>query len=315
MPVSDGALRAGLELAMGRQVEVLERSPLADESTFPIERVEVVVDGERLTMVFKDSSPTSAPDAPAQSKPAFVRDPRREIVAYRGVLASAAIDAPRCYGSISDADGERFWLFLEHVDGELLWRIGDFTVWEQAARWLANLHGQEVRQEEVGLLRYDAEWFRTWLPRAVDATEGAALVRLTARWERVVERLGEWPVSFVHGEFYPSNVLVQRGEEKARLRPVDWEMAGFGPGLLDLAALTGGGWTEDQRGRLVAAYFDAWGEHTPRPDWHVFAEVLDCCRLHLAVQWIGWSPGWSPPSEHAHDWRAEALELADRLGL
>jgi hypothetical protein len=33
------------------------------------------------------------------------------------------------------------------------------------------------------------------------------------------------------------------------------------------------------------------------------------------VQWLGWSPDWSPPAEHAHDWLGEALHLADKLGL
>ena len=35
----------------------------------------------------------------------------------------------------------------------------------------------------------------------------------------------------------------------------------------------------------------------------------------LAVQRLGWSDSWSPPEEHAHDWLAEALRAAERLGL
>jgi len=41
------------------------------------------------------------------------------------------------------------------------------------------------------------------------------------------------------------------------------------------------------------------------------ASTLNCCRLFLAVQWLGWADKWVPPSEHAHDWLAEALELAE----
>ncbi len=44
-------------------------------------------------------------------------------------------------------------------------------------------------------------------------------------------------------------------------------------------------------------------------------ENLDYCHLHLAVLWLGWSAEWSPPQNHAHDWLAEALRLADKLGL
>jgi hypothetical protein len=44
-------------------------------------------------------------------------------------------------------------------------------------------------------------------------------------------------------------------------------------------------------------------------------ETLQLARLHLAVQWLGWEPTWSPPAEHRHDWLAEALEIAGALGL
>jgi hypothetical protein len=44
-------------------------------------------------------------------------------------------------------------------------------------------------------------------------------------------------------------------------------------------------------------------------------EALCWCRLALAVQWLGWSPGWSPPRAHAQDWRGEALTMAQSLGL
>jgi thiamine kinase-like enzyme len=122
------------------------------------------------------------------------------------------------------------------------------------------------------------------------------------------------PVTFIHGEFYASNVLVDDGG--TRVCPVDWEMAALGPGLIDLAALTAGRWTEPEREALVLAYMTALA---PRRGWPPpraeFLAALACCRLHLALQWLGWSERWSPPAEHAHDWLHEALALADVLGL
>jgi hypothetical protein len=41
--------------------------------------------------------------------------------------------------------------------------------------------------------------------------------------------------------------------------------------------------------------------------------ALDWCRLHIAVQWLGWSPEWSPPPEHAWNWWEEALHLAEKM--
>jgi hypothetical protein len=120
----------------------------------------------------------------------------------------------------------------------------------------------------------------------------------------------------VHGEFYASNVLVAQDGERTRVCPVDWEMTGVGPALLDLAALTAGEWSEEERAAIVRAYRD---ELPPGCAWALtgdaFAPALDCCRLHLAMQLVGWASDWTPPAAHAHDWLAEALATAERLRL
>jgi hypothetical protein len=46
-----------------------------------------------------------------------------------------------------------------------------------------------------------------------------------------------------------------------------------------------------------------------------FFTALDYCRLHIAIQWLGWAPNWSPPVENAHDWLNEALHLAEKIAL
>jgi thiamine kinase-like enzyme len=89
---------------------------------------------------------------------------------------------------------------------------------------------------------------------------------------------------------------------------VDWEQAGIGPGLVDLAALTAGRWGEADRAEIAAAYAATAGS-----DFDVGA--LEACRLHLALQWLGWSPGWTPPVDHRQDWLEEAVKAAARLGL
>lgn len=45
-----------------------------------------------------------------------------------------------------------------------------------------------------------------------------------------------------------------------------------------------------------------------------FDRALDDCRLALCVQWLGWSPRWSPPAEHFQDWLALAVRLAEARG-
>jgi hypothetical protein len=80
--------------------------------------------------------------------------------------------------------------------------------------------------------------------------------------------------------------------------------------MLDLAALTTG-LPEAEASLLFGAYVGELPE-TPQEDP---AELLECCRLHLAIQWLGTSEHWTPPIEHAHDWAADALAAAERLEL
>jgi aminoglycoside phosphotransferase (APT) family kinase protein len=157
----------------------------------------------------------------------------------------------------------------------------------------------------------DEAALRQWLPRAVAAAPPGALDAVAVVWERSVARLAAWPVTFVHGEFYPSNILVADGDG-LDVRPVDWEMAGVGPGVLDLAALVAGSWEAQEREAMVRAYHAALPA-AGRPSWPELTEALTHARLNVAVQWLGWLPGWTPPDDHAHDWLAEAQVLAAEL--
>ena len=133
-------------------------------------------------------------------------------------------------------------------------------------------------------------------------------------FHRAVDLLLTLPQVWIHGEFYASNVLIQTGEAGVRVCPVDWEMTALGPGLMDLAALTAGDWSPEARASMVAAYYAALPDQgMAQPAGADFAVHLTCCRLHCAMQWLGWSLTWSPPPEHAHDWLDEARSLAAEL--
>jgi thiamine kinase-like enzyme len=208
--------------------------------------------------------------------------------------------------------------------------VGDFTAWQGAARWLAGLHGRFAAAakglgESAPLLHYDSGFFRLWLEGARTAAFAATphgsdarrrVERLALHYDRVVEQLSALPITLLHGEFYASNVLVLQGGEGLRVCPVDWEMAGLGPGLLDLAALIAGKWSEAKKVSLALAYYAALPSDSAWPNApEAFLAALDWCRLYVAVQWLGWRPGWSPPPDHANDWLGELLNLTKKLGL
>ena len=309
MPVADRELRSALQDILRRPVRALTRRPHPYASSHAIEDVEVTFEhGAPLAVVFKDV--TSPRTAAHGAKPARLLDRDREIEAYRDILAPAGLDVPACYGAL--AERGRRWLFLESVDGIPLWQAAGTSAWDEAARWLATLHAPAAPRDGTHLLRYDAAYLHGWLARAQALTAAGALDAVGAVWEQVVRRLAAWPRSVVHGDFHPSNVLVQNAAAHPRVRPVDWELAGIGPGLLDLAALTSGAWSAAECERIVLAYHGALAPDA-RPRRGDLLDALKHCRLFVAVQWLGWSDAWSPPAEHAHDWLSEATALAAEL--
>jgi Phosphotransferase enzyme family len=268
----------------------LERRTHPYRTSFPLEELRVeLADGRALDLVLKDLSRELLSAPVRRAKPAFLHDPRREVETYRCILAPAGLGTARLYG----ADGS--WIAIEKVHGAELWQVGDLHIWRAVARRLAALHRRlTAGAAEPYLLRYDAEWYRMWLDRARAVTGGLeAVIRIH---EDAVERLLALPTTVIHGELYASNVLVSG----SRVCIVDWETAALGPGLIDVAALTTG-WGDDKRAAIAEAY------------GNVSADDLDCCRLHLAVRWLGWSRDWNPPPEHRRDWLREALDIAARL--
>jgi hypothetical protein len=319
--VATEELRAVLQQALSRHygalraVTRLERRPSAKRSSFALEYLDIGLDnGTSLKLIFKDLSAPGCLENGRAAKPPFLYDPRREIDMYRTVLRKVRLGTATCYGTIVDATAGRFWLFLENVPGVELFRIGEWETWREVARWLAGFHAHFARPTgglNVNLARYDADYYRMWMQRArVFRPE----VRYLARaHDRAIERLLALPVTIIHGDFYASNVLVEQAAGGRRVCPVDWEMAALAPGLLDLAALTAGQWTTEEKETLALTYRASIpGTAQEKPD--AFLEALDYCMLHQAVQWLGWLADWSPPAEQAQDWLGEAFHLAEKLG-
>jgi hypothetical protein len=322
--VATAELRDALDSMLGPgSIAELERRPCAYRTSHELDELDVALtDGTRLRLMLKSLSRSALGPAALRAKPEFLHDPLREIEAYRTLLADAGLGTPQFHGAVVDPDRDRYWLFIENVVGDVLWQVGELEVWQEAARWLAVLHhrfaGQDLGAAERHLLRFDAAFYRSWMTRALDfadAQRREPLEWLAARYDAVVERLAAQPATFAHGEFYASNVLIQRAGGSLRVAPIDWENAALAAGLVDLAALTTGGWSPPERDTIARGYLEQLSELGDRRSEAELLETLELFRLHLAVQWLGWDPNWSPPDEHRHDWLAEATEIARRLGL
>lgn len=317
---STADLIAALEPIMGAVVTRLERRPAPNRSSHPLELLTATTDdGRRSQLVFKDLNRVGL-SGDARTAKAEAHGPAwRELDVYRDVLSGIAGAAPTRRGEHRDERAGRYWLFLEPVTGAELYNVGDFDVWVAALGSLPGIHDSVARAPRPGSLgRYDEPFFRRWPARAIElaaADDRALLRRVAERYDDALERLLTLPQGVVHGDLYPSNVMIRPANaEHGRLALLDWESAGVGPPLLDVATLTAGSWTAEQRDRMTLAYLDALPA-SDRPGRECFLADVDCCRLHVALQWLGWSRTWSPPPEHRHDWTSDARTAAERLGL
>jgi hypothetical protein len=283
------------ELAELLGARSVSRRPFEYRSSAPMSELEA--DGR--TLLLKDLSPSALTEQARAAKLHFLHDPRREPEVYRSLLAGAGLGTAELAAAVSDSGHDRHWLVVEKVSGVELYQVGELERWAEAMRWLARCHDHFAGIAPADhLARYDRRFFELWPARA-----GVSL----AGYDAVIARLAGLPTTLVHGDLYASNVLVANG----RVCPVDWELAGVGPGVLDVAALTSG-LPEADAAELAEEYRRAL---VRPPDPASFLVDLDCARLHLAIQWLGWSPEWSPPPEHARDWRADLRTLAERAGL
>lgn len=312
-----------------RSIQNVGRRLCPYTSSFRLDELNVrFTDGSRVHLVLKDLGRHGMLDEARRARPEFLYEPQREINAYRWILPHAPAGTPAWYGAVTDPLADRYWLLLEQVNGTLLWQVGDVSIWEQTATWIARFHRAFSRLQaqqlgkRVGVLVYDEGVYWRWMDRAQRFAKGDREKRrivdaVARRYGRVVDRLMKLPQTLIHGEFYAGNVIVQK-HPRARVCPIDWEMAALAPGLIDLAALTAG-WAAPIQRALARAYFAAasdgnvLGYRNPVRLPRQFAADLDCCRLHLAVRMLGWSNDWEPPADHARNWLAEAARISRRL--
>jgi hypothetical protein len=308
------------------RIREIRRRPCPYTSSFQIDELDVRFhDGSSVPLLLKDLSRQGMLETARRARPEFLYRPDREINAYRWILPHAPSGTAVWYGAGTAPSAGQFWLFLERVAGLQLSQVGAFSVWKQAAAWIARFHRSFAAAQahrlvqSANLLVYDEAFYWRWLHRAQtfaarESQRRRSIDRIARSYPAIVTRLTRLPRTIIHGELYACNVLVAGAQPRVRICPVDWEMAALGPNLIDLASLIAG-WAERQQRALALAYLRATrpGSSGRTRVTKEFQVDLDCCRLHLAIRMLGWSDNWTPPRQHARNWLAEAVRIADRL--
>jgi aminoglycoside phosphotransferase (APT) family kinase protein len=283
-----------------------ERSPFAHRSRAEIVTV-VLADGTVLRRFVKRLAPDAHPDK---------RRRDREPLVFRRLLEPGRrerrLPVPRCHGSYPDAASHEHVLVLEYVDGWPLQYHG-LEHWATAARELARLHasfassGAALRRRDF-LLRLDRDYFRAWAARASAAVRARApvlerrVLRVLRDHDAVAELLAAQPPTLVHNDLAPKNVVVETSSDPARICFVDWEMAGVGCGLLDLAHLLHG-LTGRDREAVGSAYWSAPARAGPLVAVHDRERVLAACELQNGIFRLA----------HIGAWSLDRAAVADRV--
>jgi Phosphotransferase enzyme family len=238
-----------------------------------------------------------------------------EAKVYRHVLQASAASTPAFYGAFADRETGGIWLVLEYVTRSRAVGKASLEAMSAAARWIGqfqSVHAARTpRSSNRFLTVYDAAYYQGWARRTAQFAgrlhrQFPWLRPLCKRWEEAAVALATWQPTIIHGEYYPHNILVQRGQ----VRPVDWETAAIAAGEIDLATLTEG-WSRAIGSRCERAYQRARWPGGPPAD---FPRILDLARVYVQLRWLGDQPQWT--AEKGSLERFSMLRLAsERLGL
>jgi aminoglycoside phosphotransferase (APT) family kinase protein len=187
---------------------------------------------------------------------------RYELAAHARARQLASEGIPESLGAAGSA--EELSLFFECLDDPV--PVNRLRPQEPAlyaaVTWIAHLHrvSAEQRPQWVDSLNgFDAAFLAQWPERATTmirevagrfgAPFDAGLVAAAGPEAADVVALLEADPVFVHGDFFPSNVV----GSGATMWTLDWELAAAGPGEFDLAAFVFG-WPDDIANEYTSQY-------------------------------------------------------------
>lgn len=245
--LSDDQLEEALRDLIDPELTLISRARGEYESTHPIEDVSVSTEEDLLELVCKYSSETFDPVTGHSRGSAY------EAEIYRRAFPDPDLSTPICYGTFSPTESVDC-IVLEHVPG---YRIHHSEYPRGLVEVCGDLGG--FHAGGVGSVPRDHNVFsRAYFSRLMSEMELLPGVssRLERRSSAVIDSLANSARALIHGELYPQNVLINEDGPVV----IDWESAGVGPGVLDLAVLTQGSWDPDLVDECEEVYWRARGD-------------------------------------------------------
>jgi hypothetical protein len=242
----------------------------------------------------------------------------REAQVYRAFSDHSGFAAPELVGIIGTDDPH---LVLMAVPGLDL-RYQDLDHWALAAEELGAMHAafaSEARDLESYdfLARHDAPANLATALHAYTVLNGShndagrLIKEVVGGYERVAVELAEEPSTLVHGDLAPKNVVIADHDKKKAVF-VDWEWAGIGPGLGDVADLVNG-LDEGATRRMLEAYAGSAAGAVPA-DHDALDRSYKLALLHKTMVRLGRSIDWKVSDDQVTSWGRTAADLYSELG-
>lgn len=309
------ALAAGLNSVLCangsgcHKVAILNRIPSIFTSTYPSEIVTCRANHEEeLKLYCKYMAKTGGSSFGHRGGLAY------ETEVYRRVLEPLALSRPKFYGAYEDSMSGDCGLILEYLEGSL--RVPKGPQPESillAAEWIGRFHAaNEARLSAVSFLnRYDSNYYAGWVRRTSRFSRGQFrrfpwLTLLCERFEEFIGILLSSPLTVIHGEYYPHNVLVRSGV----IYPIDWESAAIAAGEIDLATLTEA-WDDELIRQCARAYRQSRCGGGSSPE---FERRFAAARLYLSFRWLGERPDWTAGNRNVFYFE-QLRSAGEELGL
>lgn len=282
------------------EIEIVKREVNPYTSTFNTEVVLCRIDGiERRLLLKRGGSHNDE----------YHQGVAYEARIYKEVLGGVDLTLPAFYGSYRYQQFDTL-MWLEYLDAARLnLTVDNDAALVKAAQWAGAFHRRMAARVSSYspdyLTFYTPEYYRGWALRAF----GSASVRypwlegLAGNLEPLVRFLCGIPVTVIHGEYYPANILLKDGT----IYPIDWESAAVAPGEIDLMSLVED-WDPELQQQCRHAYELArWPEGAPVD----FDRRLDAAGIYLSLRW---SHEWAV-TEVADLQFSTLRTLLERVGL
>jgi|SRR5262245_4421511 len=250
-----------------------------------------LITGNEINLFLKDFGFSVRPkDDPKQRR-------ERELRVYQDLLTETELGTARYYGSILDESQGRFWLLLEYVDGTPVGYC-NLEDWAPAAGGLGRMHGYFAQQYNRlracdFLIHRNADYFWSNVELALHNVLQVSphlvdrLTNIINHYAPIVEIMTGQPPTLLHGGCRSTNILIKVASDPSRVCIIDWEEAGFGAPLYDVAYLLDGiePPTLDQ---LLDVYRqEALAYNLPLPPKEDMKYVVDCFRLQMVMNMLG----------------------------